>query len=151
VGRAGGYDERMGNPTTAAAAEWHRLLEERDLASLPGLLAEHATFHSPIVHTPQRGKELTLFYLTGAFHVLLDSGFRYVREVVGDHDAILEFEAEIEGVHVNGVDMIHFDDHGLIDDFKVMVRPKKAIELLHRLMAAMLASLKEGDASGQES
>ena len=121
---------------------WHALLAARRLEDLDALIAEDAGFHSPIVHTPQRGKALTIFYLTAAFHVLFDAGFRYVREVVGKDDAVLEFTAEVEGIHVNGVDMIHWNAAGEIDDFKVMVRPLKAVNLLHRQMAAMLEQMK---------
>jgi len=121
---------------------WHALLDSGSLDGLDDLLAENAVFHSPVVHTPQEGKEITKLYLTGAFHVLFDSGFRYVREVVGDRDAVLEFTAEIDGIHINGVDMIHWNAEGRIDDFKVMVRPLKAINLLHRMMGEMLQQLQ---------
>ena len=121
---------------------WHAMLETRDLAALDDLLADGAVFHSPVVHTPQEGKDVTKFYLTAAFHVLFDANFRYVREVVGERDAVLEFNAEIDGIHVDGVDMIHWDEQGRIDDFKVMVRPLKAVNLLHRMMASMLDEMK---------
>jgi hypothetical protein len=120
---------------------WHAILASRELAELDDLIADDAVFHSPVVHSPQRGKEITVFYLTAAFHVLLDAQFRYVREVVGTHDAVLEFTAEIDGIHVNGVDMIHWNDAGRIDDFKVMVRPLKAVNMLHRQMGTMLEQL----------
>ncbi len=129
----------MTHPTVE---RWHALLESRDLARLDDLLAPEVVFHSPIVHTPQRGRELVTFYLTGAFHVLLDANFRYVRQVVSSSDAVLEFTAEIDGILLNGVDMMHWNAAGQIDDFKVMIRPLKAINLLHRLMAAMLEQLK---------
>jgi hypothetical protein len=121
---------------------WHALLDSRSLDGLDDILADDAVFHSPVVHTPQEGKEITKFYLTAAFHVLVDSGFRYVREVVGDHDAVLEFTAEIDGIHINGVDMIHWNADGRIDDFKVMIRPLKAVNLLHRMMGEMLQQLQ---------
>jgi len=126
---------------TAGLARWHRVLESRDPGALAGLVAEDAVFCSPIVHTPQRGKDLTIFYLTAAFHVLVPNGFRYVREIVAEDDAALEFTAEIEGIHVNGIDLIHWNASGQIDDFKVMIRPLKAINLLHRLMGEQLAAL----------
>ncbi len=122
-------------------AQWHALLKSDDLSRLDELLADDVVFHSPVVHTPQRGKALATLYLTGAYHVLRNSGFRYVREVVSDTDAVLEFEAEIDGIHVNGVDMFHWNAGGKIDDFKVMVRPLKAINLLHGLMRQMLEQL----------
>lgn len=129
----------MTNPTLA---RWHELLAARDISCLDALLAEDAVFHSPVVHTPQRGRELVKFYLTGAFHVLLNDSFRYVREVVGERDAVLEFLVEVDGLQVNGVDMIHWNAAGEIDDFKVMIRPLKAINLLHGKMRQMLESLK---------
>jgi hypothetical protein len=124
--------------TTNTLANWHRLVDDRNPKGLDTLLADTAVFHSPIVHTPQVGKELTTQYLTAAFHVLVNDSFRYVREVTGSHDAVLEFQVEIEGITVNGVDMIKWDDAGKIVEFKVMLRPIKAINLIHQKMAAML-------------
>ncbi len=122
-------------------ADWHALLDSDDLSRLSEMLAEYAVFHSPVVHTPQRGKSLVTMYLTAAAQVLLASGFRYVREVVGPSDAVLEFTAELDGVHINGVDMFHWNADGKIDDFKVMIRPLKAVNLLHRMMADMLSAM----------
>lgn len=119
---------------------WHALVAERDIDRLDRLLADDAVFHSPVVHTPQHGKPLVKLYLTAAFHVLVNSSFHYVREVVGERDAVLEFTAEVDGIHINGVDMIHWNEAGQIEDFKVMIRPLKAINLLHSLMRQMLES-----------
>jgi len=79
-------------------------------------------------------------YLSAAFRVFFNPTFRYVREIVGASDAMLEFETEIDGILVNGVDIIRWNDAGQIVDFKVMVRPLKAINLIHQKMAAMLQS-----------
>ena len=121
-------------------AVWHRLVANRDVGGLDSLLADQAVFHSPVVHTPRVGKALTQRYLTAAFSVFFNESFRYVREIVGDRDAVLEFLVEIDGVTVNGVDMIKWDDDGRIVDFKVMLRPLKGINLIHQKMAAMLQS-----------
>jgi hypothetical protein len=118
---------------------WHRLVRTRDPSGLDGLLAEDVVFHSPIVHTPQRGKQLTTLYLTAAVRVFGNESFRYVRELVGSRDAVLEFQVEVDGVAVNGVDMIRWNDVQQITEFKVMLRPLKAIQLMHQKMAAMLA------------
>ncbi|UCF48375.1 MAG: nuclear transport factor 2 family protein [Myxococcales bacterium] len=126
----------MGRP---AIDSWHRLIEERNVGALDDILAEDAVFHSPVVHTPQKGKQLTKLYLSAAIMVLGSSNFTYVREVIGDSDAVLEFTAEIDGIHINGVDMVHWNADGKIDDFKVMIRPLKAVNLLHGLMQKMLA------------
>jgi ketosteroid isomerase-like protein len=117
---------------------WHRMIEERDATALEDVLADDAVFHSPVVHTPQEGKALTKLYLSAAIMVLGSSNFEYVREVINESDAVLEFTAEINGIQINGVDMIHWNSDGKIDDFKVMIRPLKAVNLLHQLMGQML-------------
>lgn len=124
--------------TQDTLATWHELVRTRNTRGLDALLADQVVFHSPVVHTPQAGKEVTTQYLSAAFHVFFNPSFRYVREVVGAHDAVLEFQVEIEGISVNGVDMIRWDEAGRIVDFKVMIRPLKAINLIHQKMAAML-------------
>ncbi len=123
-------------------AAWHELVRRRSADQLDALLSDDVVFHSPIVHTPQVGKALTTMYLTAALHVLANDTFRYVREVVGPRDAALEFQVEIDGIIVNGIDLIRWDDAGRIIDFKVMVRPLKAVNLLHSQMRAMLESMK---------
>lgn len=117
---------------------WHELVQTRNAKGLRDLLADEVVFHSPVVHTPQAGKAVTTQYLAAAFHVFFNASFRYVREVVGPRDAVLEFQVEIDGITVNGVDMIRWNDGGRITDFKVMIRPLKAINLIHQKMAAML-------------
>lgn len=117
---------------------WHRLVRTHDPSGLNVLLAEDAVFHSPVVHTPQRGKKLTSWYLSAAFKLLINPTFRYVREIVGPSDAMLEFETEIDGVVVNGVDLIRWNESGQVVDVKVMLRPLKAIHFIHQRMAAML-------------
>ena len=118
---------------------WHDLVATRNVSGLDALIADNAVFHSPVVHTPQVGKERVLRYLTAAFSVFFVDSFRYVRELVGDNDAVLEFVVEIDGISVNGVDMIRWDDDGRIVEFKVMIRPLEAINLIHQKMAATLA------------
>lgn len=122
------------NPITV----WHQLVQARDVQGLDALLAEDAVFHSPVVHTPQVGKAITRKYLAAAFHVFFNESFRYVRELTSDRDAMLEFQVEIDGVSVNGVDLIKWNDAGHIVEFKVMLRPLKAVHLIHQKMAAML-------------
>jgi hypothetical protein len=119
---------------------WRRLVRERDPSGLSGLLAEDAVFYSPVVHTPQRGRKLAAGYLSAAFHVFFNPTFQYVREIVGASDAMLEFETELDGILVNGVDLIKWNDEGQIVEFKVMIRPLKAINIIHQRMAAMLQS-----------
>src|SRR5580704_14710360 len=119
---------------------WHDYLKTHDHAALLALLHPDDVFESPIVHTPQRGREITFKYLASAGKVLGGPGFSYVAEWRNDNGAVLEFENEIEGVRINGVDIITFNDDGsLITHFKVMIRPLKAINLVHRLMGEQLA------------
>lgn len=119
-------------------ARWHDVVARRDAGGLEALLADDVTFHSPVVHTPQVGKAVVTRYLTSALAVLASPGFRYVREIEGPHDAMLEFVVEVEGITVNGVDLIRWNDEQRIVDFKVMLRPLKAIALVQQKMAALL-------------
>ena len=119
---------------------WHDIIELRKPELLDEILAEDCVFFSPVVHTPQRGRELTKLYLTGAMHVL-NKDFHYVKELVTPSHAVLEFVCDIDGISVNGVDIISFDSDGKIKEFKVMVRPLKAINLLHAKMREMLERL----------
>jgi hypothetical protein len=123
-------------------ARWHRLVNERDVAALDALLAEDAVFHSPVVHTPQVGKAVTKAYLAAAIAVFGNETFRYRRELHGEHDAMLEFELELDGIAVNGVDLIRWNAEGRITEFKVMLRPLKAVTLIHEKMAAMLQATR---------
>ena len=119
-------------------ALWHRAVSERDATHLDALLADDAVFHSPVVHTPQVGKAKAALYLQAAVHVLGNDSFRYVREVVGANDAVLEFQSTINGIDINGVDLIRWNSDGRIDDFKVMLRPLKALAVVQQKMAEML-------------
>lgn len=118
--------------------QWHSLLKQQDFASLNDLLADDVVFWSPVVHRAQQGKFMTAMYLNAAYQVLFNHSFHYVREVIGKQDAVLEFEVEIDGVFINGVDMIRWNDADQIVEFKVMVRPLQAMNLLHKKMAEML-------------
>jgi hypothetical protein len=119
-------------------AVWHQLAKTRDVRGLNALLAEEAIFYSPVVHTPQVGKAITTKYLAAALHVFFNESFRYVRELKSDRDAVLEFELELEGIKINGVDLLKWNDEGKIVEFKVMLRPLKAVNLIHQKMGAAL-------------
>lgn len=123
-------------------ARWHDLVERRDSAALDELLAETVVFHSPVVHTPQQGKAITRLYLTAALHTLNNEHFRYQRQILQGDNAMLEFTTVLDGVELNGVDIIRCDAQGRIDEFKVMVRPLKAVHKIHEMMGVMLEKLK---------
>jgi len=124
--------------TLAGLDKWYAFMKSRDHAALRDLLHPDVVFESPVVHSPQRGRDITFKYLAGAVKVLGRPGFTYRGEWRNDTGAVLEFETVIEGITINGVDLITFDSEGRITHFKVMVRPLKAINLLHRLMAEEL-------------
>lgn len=125
---------------------WHALVESGNPDGLDDLLADEAVMLSPVVHTPQRGKAITKLYLSAALQVFYNPSFRYVREIIGPSDAMLEFETEISGITVNGVDIIKWNAEGKIVEFKVMLRPLKAVNLIHEHMGKMLGAMKPGGA-----
>ena len=124
--------------TISVLDKWYGYMKSHDQAALWDLLHPDAVFESPVVHTPQRGRDITFKYLSSAEKVLGGPGFKYVGEWRSDNGAVLEFEKEIDGITINGVDIISFADDK-ITHFKVMVRPLKAMNLLHQLMGAQLA------------
>ncbi|GBD25382.1 hypothetical protein HRbin30_00700 [bacterium HR30] len=123
---------------------WHSCVRNRSIAALDAVLAEDSVFYSPVVFTPQRGKELVKLYLAGALQVLGNESFRYVKEIVQDETAMLEFEASVDGIYVNGVDILTWNEQGQIQEVKVMLRPLKAIHVLQQRMREMLELLREG-------
>jgi hypothetical protein len=134
--------------------KWHAHLRGRLPGGLDELLDDDVVFYSPIVYTPQRGKAITTLYLQAAGQTLpgekADSsgaassggGFRYTKTVLADDTAVLEFETTVEGKYVNGVDIIRCNDAGRIVEFRVMIRPLQAVNLVHRQMAAALEQMK---------
>lgn len=122
-------------------AAWHAYMAGGgDPEALKTLLAEDAVFHSPVVHTPQEGRDKVFAYLHAASHALGGDDFRYLREIVDGDQAMLEFATTLDDIQINGVDIIRWNDDGKIIDFKVMVRPLKAINKVWEKMAAMLAA-----------
>ncbi len=120
---------------------WHAYMAGGgDPQALRDLLAEDAVFHSPVVHTPQQGRDKVFAYLHAASHVLGGDDFRYLREIAAGDQACLEFQSSLDGIQINGVDIITWNDDGKISDFKVMVRPLKAINKVWEKMGEMLAA-----------
>ena len=139
-------------------ADWHRHLRGELPGGLDALLHDDVVFYSPIVYTPQEGKAVTTLYLEAAGQTLPGDrpdgeratgdhagGFRYTKQVLAGDVAVLEFETTVEGKYVNGVDIIRCDDDGRIVEFRVMIRPLQAVNLVHRQMAAMLESMTSTD------
>lgn len=125
--------------THPGVTAWHAYMASgADPALLAAQIADDAQFHSPVVHSPQQGKAKVMLYLLSAAQVLGNDSFTYVREIVDGNDAMLEFTCVLDGIHVNGIDLIRFDEAGKIIDFKVMVRPVKAVNKLWEMMATQL-------------
>ncbi len=137
-------------------AQWHQHLRGQLVGGLDGLLHDDVVFYSPIVFTPQVGKAITTRYLEAAGQTFpgdrpegaadvaessMGGSFRYTKQVLAGDTAVLEFETTVEGKYVNGVDIIRCDDAGLIVEFRVMIRPLQAVNLIHRQMGAMLESM----------
>ena len=133
------------SPAAKGLKRWHEVIEGgSEPAPLTNIMREDAVFHSPVVHTPQKGRPIVVAYLSAAGQTLGNDSFQYLREVVDGNTAVLEFQTEMDGIQVNGIDMITFDDEGLITDFKVMVRPLKAVNKVWEMMGAQLELIKAG-------
>lgn len=132
---------------------WHLHLQGKLEGGLDTLLHDDCVFYSPIVFSPQKGKDLTKMYLGAAVNTFSEgakdqapgqekSEFGYIKEIVSDNYIVLEFEFKIEGKYINGIDMMTFDDDGKITEFKVMIRPLQAINMIHAKMKAMLEKMQ---------
>jgi hypothetical protein len=124
--------------TPPVIARWTSIIENGRTDELDALIAEDAVFFSPAVFTPQEGRQKTLMYLKAAVKVFGTNDFRYVERWFKDRSAILEFAATIDGIYVNGIDMIHWNDQEQIVSFKVMLRPLKALQTIIPAMAELL-------------
>ena len=133
--------------------KWHELIETGNKDIYDEILADDVVFYSPVVHTPQKGKEITKLYLSAASGVFGDSKiknessnkkskFKYIKEIVNGNQACLEFETEMNGKYVNGIDLITWNEDNKITEFKVLVRPLQAVNILHQSMGEMLEKLK---------
>ena len=139
----------------SAVEKWYEVMKSNDMDKLDELLAEDVVFYSPVVYTPQKGKDITKMYLMAAGGVFGEgtkdamsdsnkskSNFKYIKEIIGEKSALLEFESEMDGIYVNGVDVISWNEEEKITEFKVIVRPLQAVNMLHQKMQAMLESMK---------
>tara|TARA_B100000029_G_scaffold514459_1_gene617401 strand:- start:2883 stop:3311 length:429 start_codon:yes stop_codon:yes gene_type:complete len=140
-----------------AVEKWYEVMKSNNLDLLDNLLADDVIFYSPVVFTPQKGKEITKMYLMAAEGVFgsnqnqdrnesnedKSSKFKYTKEIIGETSALLEFETEMEGIYINGVDILSWNKEEKITEFKVLVRPLQAVNMLHQKMQAMLENLKK--------
>ena len=118
--------------------EWHEIVESGNTEKLSALIDQDCIFYSPVVFTPQEGKEITLKYLSAAALVFGDESFRYTKEIVNKDNACLEFELELKNIKINGVDLISWNKENKIIEFRVLIRPLKGVQLIHELMGGTL-------------
>ncbi len=145
------------SPIFAVIERWHAHMRGELANGLDLLLDDDVVFYSPIVFTPQKGKAITTLYLLAAGQTLpgektsepaqigstdVPKSFRYTKEILDGYNAVLEFETTVEGKHVNGIDMITCNDAGKITEFRVMIRPLQAINLVRKQMAEMLERMQ---------
>ena len=123
-------------------SKWHDVVKNRDYNLLTEILHNDVIFYSPVVYSPQRGKDITLKYLAAASEVFNSSNFQYIKEINNQNFASLEFTLTIDDTEINGIDLISWDDTGLITEFKVFIRPLQGVNLIHKLMQQMLENFK---------
>lgn len=121
------------------------MVKTGNISLLNEILADDVVFHSPVVWTPQAGKFITRLYLSAAAEVLGSEHFKYTKEIISENNACLEFETKIDEIAVNGIDIIEWNNEGKITEFKVMVRPLKGMQAVHRKMGEMLDRMKKKD------
>lgn len=126
-------------------SSWHKVVKTLDAKLLKSILHKDAIFYSPILFKPQKGRKLVMAYLLSASKMFEETGFHYVKELIGKNEAVLEFNAEIEGIVIDGIDIISWNDEGLITEFKVMIRPLKAIEKVGEKMKTQLENMSLWD------
>tara|TARA_B100001245_G_C22821483_1_gene395310 strand:- start:357 stop:743 length:387 start_codon:yes stop_codon:yes gene_type:complete len=128
----------MENPIS----KWHQVVKLRDYNLLKEILSENVIFYSPVIYTPQKGKSITLNYLVAASEVFNSSNFKYTKEIINNKFASLEFKLTIDDTEINGIDLISWNEEGLITEFKVFIRPLQGVNLIHKLMQKMLDNIK---------
>ena len=121
--------------------KWHEVINSDDMNALDNIIAEEAVFSSPVVFTPMEGREITMMYLHAAGQSFNMEKFRYTKEIHDGMNSVLEFETYIDDISVNGVDMIEWNQDGMISNFKVMIRPFKAVQKVQEKMVEALGSL----------
>lgn len=115
---------------------FRKAVENGDMDAVAALLADDVVFTSPVAFKPYAGKEITAAILRGVLRVFED--FTYVREIANPdgRDHAFVFTATVAGKDLQGCDFLHFDEHGRIDEFTVMVRPLSAAQALSEAMGA---------------
>ena len=122
-------------------AKWHQVVKKKNFQLLEEILDDSVTFYSPVTFTPQKGKEITLMYLSAVAEVFEGNSFSYTHEIIDGNMASLEFELELEGIHINGLDLITWNEDQKITEFKVFIRPLQGLNALHKNMGLILKKI----------
>ena len=123
--------------------KWHEVVTTQNQDLLKSILAENVTFYSPVVFTAQKGKSLTLLYLMAAAQIFNNKSFSYTKEIINENHATLEFELNINGIEINGIDLITWNEEGMIIEFKVFIRPLQGVNVIHKMMQQMLENFSK--------
>ena len=123
--------------------KWHEVVDKQDHKLLKSILAKNVTFYSPVVFTPQKGRDLTLLYLMAAAQVFNNKSFSYTKEIINENNAALEFRLSIDGIEINGIDLITWNEEGMIIEFKVFIRPLQGVSVIHKMMQQMLENFSK--------
>lgn len=131
------------------ADRFRAAVERRDLTALGDLFTDDIRFHSPVKFTAFEGKPMVV----GLFGVLLrtfEDDFRYIGHLDGAAQTsvdgteapsvVLLFRATVRGKQIHGMDLLQFDQDGLIKEFTVMVRPQSAVQALGEAVLAGLVA-----------
>ncbi len=129
--------------TLAGLETWHEFVKNKNHENLSDFLDDDAVLYSPVVFTPVEGSFMVGMYLIAAGEIIANTHFRYVREVCDEENAFLEFVTEIDGITVEGIDMIKFTKEGKLKEIKVMLRPLKAVHIVHQKMGEYLQKMNK--------
>ena len=124
-----------------SSKKWHQIIKEKNIDLLRDILDDEVVFYSPVLYKAQEGKDLTMMYLMGAMKILLNGTFKYINEVHSEDYSVFEFTAMVDQIEINGVDIISWNKEGKISQFKVMIRPYSAINMLKQKMAELLEAM----------
>lgn len=128
-------------PAAAATfAKWHDMIAAQDLSNLPTLLAEDVKFRSPAVFKPYSGAPVVNLILNTVLQVFEEFSYHRQFATPDGLNVVLEFNTKVGDKAIHGIDMIRFNEAGLITDFEVMIRPLSALQALAAEMGSRMAA-----------
>lgn len=118
--------------------QWHDMIARQDLSEVVRIVHPDAVFRSPMAVHPYRPAAALVMALQTVVTILED--FRYDRQFASSdgQSVVMEFSARVGDKQLKGIDMVRFDEQGLIVEFEVMIRPLNALQALGAEMGARL-------------